>query len=203
MKVLVADDDPVVLHLVARLLSKDYEVRTARDGKAAWEILTHAEGPRLAVLNWQMPEIDGLEICRRVRRMVNPVSMHLLMLTAHGGVTDIRQGFEAGADDYLRKPFDAEELRARVGVGRRMLELREALAHRVIDLEEALARVSQLQGLLPICSWCKRIRNDQNYWEQVETYISEHSEASFTHGICPDCYGKMRSEAKAARASRP
>ena len=88
----------------------------------------------------------------------------------------------------MAKPFDHRELRARLQVGVRMLELQTSLAERVRQLEDALARVKRLQGLLPICSYCKRVRNDQNYWQQVEAYITERSEAAFSHGICPDCY---------------
>jgi DNA-binding response OmpR family regulator len=100
-------------------------------------------------------------------------------------------GLQAGGDDYVTKPFDREELHARVKVGLRILQLQMNLADRVRELEEALASVKQLQGLLPICSYCKKIRDDQNYWQQVEGYISEHSGAVFSHGICPECYDKF------------
>src|SRR5439155_4831059 len=96
-------------------------------------------------------------------------------------------GLQAGADDYITKPFDRGELQARLQVGRRIVELQKGLADRVRELEAALSRVRQLQGLLPICAWCKKIRDDQNYWHQVETYIGSHSDARFSHGICPDC----------------
>jgi response regulator RpfG family c-di-GMP phosphodiesterase len=112
------------------------------------------------------------------------------LLTARASREDKIQGLQAGADDYITKPFDPQELRARVQVGIRVLELQGALAQRVRELEEALSRVKQLQGLLPICSYCKKIRNDRNYWQQVEGYITEHSEAQFSHGICPDCYAQ-------------
>ena len=201
MKILVADDDPMVLHLLKRVLGKDYDVVTADDGKRAWALLSSDSGPRLAVLNWQMPGMTGLEICRRARILRGPL-FHLLVLTASDQAKDVHAGFQAGADDYVTKPCDVEELKARLGVGRRVLQLQQALAERVEELEAALASVRQLQGLLPICSWCKRIRNDDDYWEQVETYVSQHSEARFTHGICPECYKRMHGEAKAARAAR-
>jgi sigma-B regulation protein RsbU (phosphoserine phosphatase) len=116
---------------------------------------------------------------------------YLILLTAKGGREDLVTGLEAGANDYVTKPFNREELRARVQVGVRMVELQQSLADRVKALEEALARVKQLQGLLPICSYCKKIRDDQNYWQQVESYIAEHSQAQFSHSICPDCYEKL------------
>jgi DNA-binding response OmpR family regulator len=199
MKILLADDDPVVLHLLKRTLAAEYEVVTAPDGERAWEVLRSEDGPRLAVLNWRMPGLDGLEICRRARRLKRPMAFHLLLLTASADARDLHEGFAAGADDYITKPCDRQELRARLAVGRRILQLQEALCERVRELETALASVRQLQGLLPICSWCKRIRDDRNYWQQVESYVAEHSAATFTHGICPDCYRRMEEEARGAR----
>ena len=100
------------------------------------------------------------------------------------------EGLEAGADDYMVKPCNTQELSARVKVGFRVLSLQESLAERVQELEQALERVKQLQGLLPICSYCKKIRDDSNYWHQVEEYVSTYAEVQFTHGICPACYEK-------------
>jgi DNA-binding response OmpR family regulator len=138
-----------------------------------------------------MPGMDGIELCHRVRSAFTATPPYLILLTAKGRREDIVIGLQAGANDYVTKPFDREELRARMQVGLRMIELQQSLADRVKALEEALTRVKQLQGLLPICSYCKKIRDDQNYWQQVESYISEHSEAQFSHSICPDCYERL------------
>ncbi len=188
MKILLAEDDPMFALLLRRLLEGEYEVLLAHDGVEAWEALLAQDAPQLAVLDWLMPRMDGIEVCRQVRHRPDMASMYLILLTSCDHIKDILAGFEAGADDYVIKPCDPEELRARVRVGRRVVELQNTLAAHVAQLQQALTSVRQLQGLLPICSYCKRIRNDQNYWEQLETYLSEHSEASFSHGICPNCY---------------
>jgi response regulator RpfG family c-di-GMP phosphodiesterase len=138
-----------------------------------------------------MPEMDGTEICRRLRTESGLPPIYLILLTARGGKENLVEGLNAGADDFITKPFDREELRARLQVGERTIALQRTLADRVRELQEALSRVKVLQGLLPICSYCKKIRNDGDYWERVEDYISEHTDAQFSHGICPDCYEKV------------
>jgi response regulator RpfG family c-di-GMP phosphodiesterase len=138
-----------------------------------------------------MPGIDGIELCRKMRAKQDLIPTHIILLTARNGKADIVYGLEAGADDYIAKPFDRNELRARIQVGMRLVELQRKLAERVEDLTHALQQVKQLQGLLPICSYCKKIRGDNNYWQQVESYISTHSEAQFSHGICPECFEKI------------
>ena len=203
MKLLIAEDEPVALHLLTRLFEKEYELELADDGQKAWSILSRPDGPRLAVLDWQMPGMDGAEICRRVRQELSEPRYLLLVTATRKSTRDVISGFGAGADDYVRKPFNADELRARVAVGRRVLELQQSLADRVAELQNTLDRVHALEGLLPICSWCKRIRNDQNYWEQLESYLTEHSQATFTHGICPECCEKLRSEGKWVVSSAP
>jgi sigma-B regulation protein RsbU (phosphoserine phosphatase) len=201
MKLLIAEDDPATRSLLERILEPDYEVVLARDGQQAWAALCESDGPRLAVLDWQMPGLEGVAICQRARLLSPQAPMYLLLLTATRKATaDALLGFDAGADDYLTKPFDSEELRARVGVGRRVLQLQVNLAERVAELEQALTRVHTLQGLLPICAWCKRIRDDRDYWVEVESYLSAHAEVTFTHAVCPQCAAQQHAEAEAAAA---
>ena len=190
VRIVVADDDPVSLRLIEAALHQwGYPSRSAREGAEAWRILNEP-GAKLAILDWMMPKMDGVEICRRARAALWHSDAYLILLTARKAGEDVVRGLEAGADDYLIKPFNREELRARVENGLRVIRLQARLAERVRELEEALARVQQLQGLLPICMYCKRIRDDQNYWQQVETYIADHTHAEFSHGVCPECYAK-------------
>ena len=143
--------------------------------------------PRLAVLDWVMPGVDGAEINRRLRQRLTPTPPYVLLLTGRDGKADVVAGLQAGANDYVTKPFDREELRARIKVGRTVVELQQALADRIRELEDALSRVKQLQGLLPICCYCKKVRDDHNYWQQVEHYLAHHGDLRFSHSICPDC----------------
>jgi CheY-like chemotaxis protein len=188
MRVLIAEDDPVSRRMLQALLTKwGYEPVVTVDGAQALEALESHDGPRLAILDWMMPELDGVEVCRRIRAATTREAVYILLLTAKGTKADVVAGLESGADDYLAKPFDRNELRARLQVGVRMVELQRNLADRVRQLEDALAKVKHLQGLIPICCYCKKIRGDENYWQQVEAYVSAHSDARFSHGICPDC----------------
>jgi phosphoserine phosphatase RsbU/P len=192
MKLLVAEDDPVSRRLLELTLSKwGYQLLIVEDGFQAWEVLRQADAPQLAILDWMMPGMDGIHICRAVRELSSEQAVYLILLTAKGGKEDVIAGLEAGADDYLVKPFDRGELRARVRAGQRMIALQNALTDRVAELEEAAAHIKRLQGIIPICCYCKKIRDGDNYWQQVEAYISEHSEARFSHGFCPDCYDSI------------
>ena len=189
MRVLIADDDATSRHLIrATLGGWGLEVLEAVDGGEALRILEGSSPPEIALLDWVMPAVDGLEVCRRVRGAMPDAATYIILVTAREGRENVVQGLEAGADEYITKPFDPRELRARLHAGVRIVQLQKALLERFHELEDALKRVKQLQGLLPICSYCKKIRNDRNYWEQVDAYVASHSEAQFSHGVCPDCY---------------
>jgi CheY-like chemotaxis protein len=165
-----------------------YTVNACADGVEAWQMLQEIDTPSLVILDWVMPRMSGLEVCQKLREEPRQQPAYVILLTAKGRAEDIVKGLRAGADDYITKPFDREELHARVQVGTRVVELQWSLAERVKELEDALSRIKHLRGLLPICAYCKRIRNGQNYWEQVENYIADHSDVQFSHSICPGCY---------------
>jgi DNA-binding response OmpR family regulator len=195
MKVLIAEDDSVSRLLLESILREwGYEVTATDDGQAAWDCLRADGGPRLVILDWQMPRLDGLELCRRARATPATQSLYILLLTGRGGTDNIVLGLRAGTNDYLTKPFDLDELAARLSVGRRVVELQQSLAERVAELERTLAQVKRLQGLIPICAWCKKVRNDANYWQQVEEYLGQTSGVRFSHGICPACFAERAAE---------
>jgi CheY-like chemotaxis protein len=163
-------------------------VVVTRDGNEAWAALQAPGPPSVAILDWMMPGLDGLEVLARLRARPDLAATYVVLLTGKSDRDDVMRGFDAGADDYLVKPFDRDALRARVRVGFRIVDLQQKLRERVAELESALAQVRTLSGLLPICAYCKRIRDDQDYWSDVETYVSERSRAEFSHGVCPSCY---------------
>jgi phosphoserine phosphatase RsbU/P len=198
MRALIADDDRIAAEMLFRTLARwNFEVTSVADGDAAWTHLSQATAPTLAILDWMMPHLDGTEVCRRVRKDLPFANMYLILLTSLESRKDIVAGLDAGADDYVVKPFDPEELRARVNVGVRVLSLQERLAERVTELQAALSNVKVLHGLLPICAYCKRIRGDDQYWQQVESYIADRSDAQFSHGICPNCYSDLERQIEA------
>ena len=198
MKILIAEDDSVSRLLLESVLRDwNYDVVAAGDGLAAWDALQQPDPPRLAIVDWQMPGLDGLELCRRVRSSPATESVYVLLLTGKGGTENIVLGLRAGANDYLTKPFDLDELSARLNVGRRVVELQQSLAERVAELERTLAQVKRLEGMIPICAWCKKVRNDRNYWQQVDEYLGEYGDVRFSHGICPECFARHAGELEA------
>lgn len=191
-RILIAEDHYVSRHLLERNLTNwGFNVVTAEDGAKATEILERDDAPSLAILDWMMPIMDGAEVCTRVRQRTGRPYIYLVLLTAKSQKDEIAAGLEAGADDYVIKPFDPDELRARLKVGQRVVELERALARRVDDLQTALDDVKKLKRLLPICMYCKSIRDDRDYWHQIEEYIHEETGTDFSHGICPTCMEKM------------
>jgi phosphoserine phosphatase RsbU/P len=188
MKILVADDSLVVRrHLHALLSAWGHEPVEARDGEEAWRCLNVGTAPPIVVLDWVMPEPDGVEICHRIRETPALRKTYVLMLTGMSTPEHIVAGLNAGANDFIVKPFNEAELKARVNVGVRMVELQAELSNRVHELERAMAEITELRGILPICAYCKSVRDDQNYWQTVEQYIGAHADVQFSHGVCPKC----------------
>ena len=162
-----------------------YGVRLCEDGREAIAGLEGPGAPRVAILDWMMPGLEGPEVCRHVSRSA-PLT-YLILVTVKNRPQDIAEGLRAGAHDYLSKPFHVAELRARLQTGVRSADLHAALVKRAHELEIALSQIKQLEGLLPLCCYCKRIRNDGDLWERVESYLARHTDVQFTHGLCPDC----------------
>ena len=192
MRILIADDDLTSRTVLTSVLQKlDYDVTALPDGQSAWEALQQDDAPRLAILDWLMPGIDGVELCRRIRSRETDQPPYLILLTTRAEKKDISEGLNSGANDYLTKPFDLSELRARLAVGARMVALQDRLFGKILELRDALEQIKTLRGIVPICSSCKKIRDDKGYWSQVEAYISRHSDATFSLGICPDCLHRL------------
>ena len=174
--VLVVDDDQVSSRqLSAVAQAAGYSVSAVQNGQEAWDALKLSRF-RVVISDWYMPEIDGVELCRRVRARRNEAYVYFILVTSRGGKQQYLTAMQAGADDFIAKPVDPDELQARLGVAERILGLRREL--------------EQLEGLLPICSYCKRIRNERDEWESLESYIEQRFATAFTHSICPDCYTK-------------
>jgi sigma-B regulation protein RsbU (phosphoserine phosphatase) len=193
MRILIAEDDLVTAHILQKLLrSWEYNTVTVKDGLAAMETLRAEDPPELALLDWMMPGKDGPDVCRVLR--AEQATTYIILLTSRTDRADVVAGLDAGADDYLIKPFDPQELRARLKAGIRIIDLQQSLAAHVAELQDALANVRRLNGLLPICSYCKAIRDDSDYWHRVEEYVTEHADVKFSHGICPKCLEKVLDE---------
>jgi sigma-B regulation protein RsbU (phosphoserine phosphatase) len=177
MNILVAEDDNVSRRILHRNLTRlGHTVSEAGTGAEAWTILQR-ESIRLVVSDWMMPEVSGLELCRRIRVRADANYTYFILLTARQGDENHREAMAAGVDDFLTKPLDREELETRLRVAERILGF--------------ATQVRQLKELLPICMYCKKIRDDQNYWKIIEEYIHQYTGSDFSHGICPDCYEKI------------
>ena len=195
MKVLIAEDDATQRRILQAMVEKwGFEVVLVSDGVAALKMLEEADAPNLALLDWMMPGLDGVEVCKRLVESRPKDAPYLIFVTGRDEKERIVEGLDAGANDYICKPFDRRELLARIRVGERVLDLRTALADRVVALQDALNHVKTLQGILPICSHCHKIQNDENSWGRIEEYIMQHTEAQFSHGVCPECVQEHYSE---------
>lgn len=193
MKVLIVDDDPVNVAVLASALKGLYDVETAADGPTALAALD-VHTPDLVLLDVMMPEVDGLEVCRRIRAHPTLGDTPVIFITALDSLDAERAGLEVGAVDYLAKPINLRLAKLRI---RNQLELRRQhnlikqqnalLTEQKAALEATLARVKRLEGILSICMYCKKIRTEGETWQRLERYIGDHSDAKFSHGLCPTC----------------
>jgi phosphoserine phosphatase RsbU/P len=173
VKVLVAEDDPVSsLALVAKLKKLGHEVTETKNGRDAWYAY-RINNPQIVITDWLMPVVDGPDLCRMIRGDARIQYTYIIMLTASERKESYLEGMSAGADDFVTKPFDLEGLKARLRVAERVLNLQ--------------SKVDQLEGLLPICSYCKKIRDGRNEWQPVEEYVEHRTDTSFEHALCPEC----------------
>ncbi|WP_316414659.1 response regulator [Mesoterricola silvestris] len=192
--ILIVDDVPRNLQVLALLLDKaGYRVSMAMDGAKALAMV-QVEPPDLILLDVMMPELDGLEVCRRLKADPSVREIPVIFLTAKAELEDLQEGFRLGAVDYVTKPFRGGELLARVATHVKLGQALERERELRRSLEATLAQVKVLSGLLPICAKCKKIRDDQGYWNQIENYLCAHADVDFTHGICPECSSALYPE---------
>ncbi|HWP44644.1 MAG TPA: response regulator [Blastocatellia bacterium] len=181
MNILIAEDDPVSRRILEKVLQNwGHTTASCVNGKAGWELFEKGDYG-LIISDWMMPEMDGLEFCRRVREANRPEYCYFILLTAKSGRESYMEGMDAGADDYLTKPLNSEELKVRLRVAERILSLH--------------LQIKTLRGILPICAWCKKVRDDDTLWHNVEDYIASHTKTDLSHSICPDCMAKHFGEA--------
>jgi phosphoserine phosphatase RsbU/P len=215
MKVMIADDDIITRVALGKLLEKwGYEVVRALDGRKAWEILCQKDLPRIAILDWMMPQLSGVEICRYLKREKDLPFIYTILLSVRREKEDIVKALDSGAHDFLSKPVHAGELRSRIAVGVRLVKAEDAIQSKNrelasinqqlnqtnAELKSALKEIKTLQGIFPICVNCKKFRlenmepTDPDSWVMMEKYISSRTEAEFSHGLCPDCAAKLYPE---------
>ena len=199
VRVLVAEDHAPARDALKTLLERQgFEVVAVGDGEAARATLESFNPPTIAVLDWMLPGLTGLEVCQAARSNNSTPYTYVIVITGRDATQDVLDAFSAGADDFVRKPCDPDELLARIRSGQRIIALESSLAGRVKELEEALERVRQLKRLLPICMYCKRVRDDSAYWQQIDEYIHIHTGTDFSHGICPQCMAALSENRSAA-----
>jgi CheY-like chemotaxis protein len=178
LKILAVEDDLVARKILVQALHRlGHDVAEASDGTEALRLL-ETQPVRVIVSDWLMPEMDGLELCRRIRSRMNTDYTYFILLTSRtADHANQREAIEAGVDDFLTKPLDLQELWMRLRVAERILRY--------------ATQVQQLEAFLPICSYCKKVRDDHNYWQQIEAYINQRTGSEFSHSICPDCYARI------------
>jgi PleD family two-component response regulator len=185
-KILVVDDTPLNIQVLNETLEKEFDVFFALNGNEALQKADTLQ-PDLIILDIMMPVMDGFEVCRSLKKNDQLRNIPIIFITALSQSKEESQGLALGAADYISKPFNPDLVLLRVRNNLELKYQRDILELRTRELEKALAEIKVLQGIIPICAACKKIRNDQGYWQQLEIYIRDHSEAEFSHAICPGC----------------
>ena len=192
-KILIVDDEPINIQVLERALDNKYDTFSANNGYDAIRLVKERK-PDLILLDVMMPDLNGFDVCKIIKSDENFADIPILFLTAMDTISGEVTGLQLGGIDYLSKPvnFDLLNLRVRnhIELKKRsdfIKEQRDIVNRKNEELEAALARVKRLEGIIPICMYCKKIREDNDVWKQLEQYICEHSEALFSHGVCPHC----------------
>ena len=199
MKILIVDDEPLNIGVLANALKGSYEICTAENGYDALRMVKE-ESPDLMLLDIMMPELDGLQVCRLLRADGAYADMPIIFVTAMDSTEGELQGLELGAVDYITKPVNLKLAKLRI---RNQIELKRQqnivkqqnalLTQQKEALEATLGRIKRLEGLISICMYCKKMRSEDHTWQQLEQYIGEHSDAIFSHGLCPECFEQQKS----------
>jgi len=190
-RVLVVDDEPSNIKIIKETIKEYCRVSAAVTGAAALDIAASDDPPDLILLDIVMPDMDGYEVCRRLKAHPQAQTIPIIFLTAKSSSADETSAFDLGAVDYITKPFNPMVVNARVKMHLELKQYRDQLVEKNRQLQKALDDIKQLSTIVPICAQCKKIRNDSGYWEQVEQFIATHLDARFTHGYCPECYQKQ------------
>jgi CheY-like chemotaxis protein len=192
--VLIVDDIPRNVKVLGDILrTKVCRIAVATNGPQALEIVKKVH-PDLILLDVMMPEMDGFAVCKILKESSQTRDIPVIFLTAKTETADIVKGLELGAVDYISKPFNSTELLARVHTHLELKKARDREKELIKKLKQALSKVKQLSGLLPICARCKKIRDDKGYWQSVEEFITDHSEAHLSHSLCPRCVKELYPE---------
>jgi phosphoserine phosphatase RsbU/P len=200
MKLLIAEDDVLFRKLLQQILAPDYDVITTQSGDEAWSALQQVDAPQLAILDWVMPGLSGPQVCHKVRQCPRLDATYLIILTAKNTLADVVSGLRAGADDYVTKPFAPEEIRARVKVGERLLDLKAALAERAEEASDSWAREIRLQQILLSLSCRQAPNQNQECWPGVDAYLRQSSVAKDSN--CHGC-GLLSDHSKVQLATSP
>lgn len=189
--ILVVDDNADNLRLLAGILKEHhYKIRLAPSGERALATI-RKEAPDLILLDIMMPDMDGFEVCRQLKADQETTGIPVIFISALDETIDKVKAFSTGGVDYITKPFKSQEVLARVRTHLTLRRLQRSLEKKNEQLRQALDEIRILRGILPICSSCKKIRNEDGYWEQIEIYIRDRSEVDFSHGICEECARKL------------